>query len=172
MDHSAGPQALSAGSGSDGGPARAAQSRQSPAWPAVPSSGGSRPPTGPSNGVRLAASTAWSWLTDTRRTQAAGASHRQERAEMSMAQPSVCITEETAFCHDVRDRTCEEGVEMAQESESSRSSDTNDPSVTAPEKADENWQEKRKRALRAREIAKDLREGKPKSFRSAVGRAG
>ena len=47
-----------------------------------------------------------------------------------------------------------------------------DSVVPRPEGTDPKWQEKIQMSRRAREMAKSMRQGKPKSFRRAVGRAG
>lgn len=47
---------------------------------------------------------------------------------------------------------------------------TDQPALGRPGPTDAGWQEKAEEARRAREMGRQLRAGKPASFRSAVGR--
>jgi hypothetical protein len=49
------------------------------------------------------------------------------------------------------------------------SSDRDRPVIREPRGTDPKWQEKITRARQARDMSKSIREGKPKSFRRAVG---
>ncbi len=45
------------------------------------------------------------------------------------------------------------------------------PALSAPERGERDWKKRVEAALRAREMSQELRRGKPRSFRRAVGRA-